>query len=47
MLANGFPRHASGLWKALSEAASAGQYQSLSLRQLKKPFVEPLLTVGR
>jgi hypothetical protein len=47
MLANGFPRHAAGLWKALSTVPSAGQYRDLSLRQLKKPFVEPLLTIGK
>ncbi len=47
MFANGFPRHAFGLWQALSTVPSAGEYRDLSLRQLKKPFVEPLLTVGR
>ena len=47
MFANGFPRHALGLWKALSAVPSAGDYRDLSLRQLKKPFVEPLLTVAR
>ncbi len=47
MFANGFPRHASTLWKTLAAAPSAGQYRDLSTRQLKKPFVEPLLTITR
>lgn len=45
--ANGFPRHASTIWRALSIVPSAGQYRDLSQRQLKKPFVEPLLSVTR
>ncbi len=47
MFANGFPRHASALWKSLAAMPSAGQYRELSSRQLKKPFVEPLLTITR
>jgi len=45
--ANGYPRHATSLWKVLSGVASAGQYRDLSSRQLKKPFIEPLLTVTK
>lgn len=47
MFANGFPRHASTLWKTLAAEPSAGQYRELSTRQLKKPFVEPLLTITK
>lgn len=47
MFANGYPQHAIGIWKTLSVVPSAGQYRDLSLRQLKKPFVEPLLAVER
>lgn len=45
--ADGYPRHANGLWKALSGLASAGLYRDLSARQLKKPFIEPLLTLTK
>jgi tetratricopeptide (TPR) repeat protein len=45
--ADGFPRHSSNLWKLLAAVPSAGQFRDLSARQLKKPFVEPLLSVGR
>jgi tetratricopeptide (TPR) repeat protein len=44
---NGYPRHSNSLWKILAATPSAGQYRDLSARQLKKPFVEPLLSVGR
>jgi tetratricopeptide (TPR) repeat protein len=47
MFANGYPRHARDLWTLLKAAPSAGQYNSLAVRQLKKPFVEPLLTIIR
>jgi tetratricopeptide (TPR) repeat protein len=43
----GYPRHSSSLWKILAAIPSAGQFKDLSARQLKKPFVEPLLSVGR
>lgn len=46
MFANGYPQHAAGIWKVLSRVPSAGQYRDLSLRQLKKPFIEPLLTAA-
>jgi len=45
--ANGYPRHAANLWKILSAVPGAGQYKELSTRQLKKPFIEPLLTISR
>ena len=45
--AAGFPSHAAALWKPLSIIDAAGQYKSLALKQLKKPFVEPLLSVTR
>jgi tetratricopeptide (TPR) repeat protein len=47
IFANGLPRHALTIWKALSIVPSAGQYRDLSLRQLRKPFVEPLLSVTK
>jgi len=47
MFANGFPRQATNLWKALATVSAAGEYRDLSVRQLKKPFVEPLLTVTK
>ncbi|HET6486537.1 MAG TPA: hypothetical protein VFH83_08970 [Spirochaetia bacterium] len=47
MFANGYPRHATALWSLLKACPSAGQYQDLAVRQLKKPFMEPLLTVTR
>jgi tetratricopeptide (TPR) repeat protein len=46
-LASGYPQHATKIWKLLSETPAAGQYRDLSVRQLKKPFLEPLLTVQR
>ena len=47
MFANGYPQHARTLWTLLTSAPSAGQYRDLSVRQLKKPFVEPLLSLTR
>jgi tetratricopeptide (TPR) repeat protein len=43
----GYPERAAAIWKALAAAPIAGTYQSLSQRQLKSPFTEPLLTVSR
>jgi hypothetical protein len=45
--ADGYPRHAVNIWKLLSGMPAAGQFKDLSARQLKKPFVEPLLTISR
>lgn len=45
--ANGFPGIATGLWKSLSAVRSAGQYRDLAVKQLKRPFVEPLLTITK
>ncbi len=45
--ADGYPQHAAGLWKLLSSLPAAGQFRDLAARQLKKPFVEPLLTIVR
>ena len=47
MFANGYPKHASDIWSLLKAAASAGQYRELAAMQLRKPFVEPLLTINR
>ncbi len=43
MFANGYPEHAKGLWRAIMQSPSAGQYRDLSRRQMKSPFIEPLL----
>ena len=45
--AAGYPRHSTTIWKLLGSMPSAGQYSELSARQLKKPFIEPILTVQR
>ena len=45
--AAGFPSHAAVIWKLLASADAAGQYRALASRQLKKPFVEPLLSITR
>jgi hypothetical protein len=45
--AAGYPRHSTNIWKLLSGLAVAGQYSEMSARQLKKPFIEPLLSVQR
>jgi hypothetical protein len=45
--AYGYPQHALYLWKLLARCPSAGQFANLSSRQLKKPFVEPLLRILR
>ncbi|MGO9307998.1 MAG: tetratricopeptide repeat protein, partial [Spirochaetia bacterium] len=39
--ADGFPQHATIMWKLLTNTPAAAQYKELSARQLKKPFVEP------
>jgi tetratricopeptide (TPR) repeat protein len=43
----GFPRHSANLWKAIAGASAAGRFKDLAIRQLKKPFMEPLLTISR
>jgi len=45
--AAGYPRHSTTIWKLLSSMPGAGQYCELGGRQLKKPFIEPLLSVQR
>jgi tetratricopeptide (TPR) repeat protein len=45
--AAGYPRHSATIWKLLSVTPAAGQYGVLAARQLKKPFMEPLLSVQR
>jgi tetratricopeptide (TPR) repeat protein len=40
---SGYPQSAATLWKLLASAPSAGSYQDLSKRQLKKSWTEPLL----
>lgn len=47
VFANGYPQHARTLWSLLATSNSTGQYAELSARQLRRPFVEPLLTVTR
>jgi len=41
--AAGYPRHSLVLWKLISSIASAGPFQGLSLKQIKSPWIEPLL----
>jgi tetratricopeptide (TPR) repeat protein len=41
--ANGYPAHAVAAWKLIAGQAGAGMYQELSRKQLRKPFIEPLL----
>jgi tetratricopeptide (TPR) repeat protein len=43
--AAGYRQNSLGLWKLLSSSPSAGQFQSLSLKQLKSPWIEPLIGV--
>lgn len=43
----GFPSHAVIIWKLIASSEAAGQYRALAAKQLKKPFVEPLLQVTR
>ncbi len=45
--AYGYPQHATSLWKLLAMTPAAGTFKDLAVRQLKKPFVEPLLTIVR
>jgi len=42
----GSPQKAHSLWRLISAFASAGKYQGLSARQLKSPWVEPLLVTS-
>jgi tetratricopeptide (TPR) repeat protein len=41
--ADGLPSHAMLIWKLLAASPSAGSYQELARRQMKKPFLEPLI----
>jgi tetratricopeptide (TPR) repeat protein len=43
---SGYPQHSMEIWKLISESTTAGNYQGLSRRQLKAPFVEPMLGVN-
>jgi tetratricopeptide (TPR) repeat protein len=45
--ASGYPRHASNIWRLLSSETAAGQFKDLAIQQLKRPFVEPRLTIIR
>jgi tetratricopeptide (TPR) repeat protein len=45
--AAGYPSHATIIWKLLAKKPIAGQFSEMSARQLKKPFIEPLLSVQR
>jgi tetratricopeptide (TPR) repeat protein len=42
--AEGLPAHAVSIWKLLAGSATAGTYQDLARRQVKKPWIEPLIT---
>jgi tetratricopeptide (TPR) repeat protein len=44
--ATGAVQEARALWTALAASAEAGVYQELSKRQLKSPFLEPLLVLS-
>ncbi|HEY9593020.1 MAG TPA: hypothetical protein VHE79_00985 [Spirochaetia bacterium] len=41
--ADGLPEHAVELWKILAASSSAGAYRDLASRQVKKPWIEPLI----
>ena len=41
--AYGYPQHALDLWRLISRYKSAGTYQDLSRRQLRSPYIEPLI----
>jgi len=41
--AAGYPQHSIDIWKLLSGFESAGPWQGLSLKQVKSPWIEPLL----
>jgi hypothetical protein len=43
---SGYPQHSAAIWKLVSESESAGGYRDLARRQLKAPFMEPLLSVN-
>lgn len=43
---SGYPQHSMTIWKIIANSAAAGTYRDLSRRQLKAPFVEPLLGVN-
>ena len=43
--ASGYPQTASELWKVIAGYSAAGTYQDLSRKQLKTPWIEPLLSV--
>ena len=44
--ASGYPEHSRGIWKIIAESPMAGSYSNLSRRQLKAPFMEPLIGVN-
>jgi hypothetical protein len=41
--ASGYPKSAQALWRLLARAKQAGEYADLSVKQLKKPWIEPTL----
>jgi len=44
--AEGLPEHSVELWKELGATSSAGTYRDLARRQIKKPWIEPLIGAG-
>jgi hypothetical protein len=42
--ASGYPQNASSIWQTISAYPGAGSYQDLAKRQVKKPWLEPLLS---
>jgi tetratricopeptide (TPR) repeat protein len=45
--ADGYPTHAMDIWRLVASENAAGAYRDSSSRQLKRPFVEPLLGAQR
>jgi tetratricopeptide (TPR) repeat protein len=41
--AGGYPQTALAIWKMIAQSTEAGTYQDLSKRQIKSPWIEPLL----
>jgi tetratricopeptide (TPR) repeat protein len=44
--ANGYPEHAIALWRLVADFPEAGAYQALSRKQIKVPWLEPLIGVS-
>jgi tetratricopeptide (TPR) repeat protein len=43
--AEGYPQHASQIWKLLADFKAAGKYSELGRKQLKSPWIEPFLQI--